>query len=535
MTSPQDDAGASGTHNIPERSVSELSAALKKTVEDAFGRVRVRGEISQPKRAGSGHVYLRLKDENACIDGVIWRGAAAKLTVQPEEGLEVIATGRLTTYPQRSSYQIVIESLELAGEGALLKMLEERKRRLAAEGLFAAERKRRLPFLPRVIGVVTSPTGAVIRDILHRLNDRFPMHVLVWPVLVQGDQAAGQVASAIEGFNSLRPGGPVPRPDVLIVARGGGSLEDLMAFNEESVVRAVAASAIPVVSAVGHETDTTLCDYAADLRAPTPTGAAEMVVPVRLDLLAHIREGETRLIGAMRRLTEDRAMRLEGLARGLPPLERVVEEYGQRLDDRWERLSACGRSYLDGRLADVRHLGASLRSPRELVETKRGALAQAAQGLEVAYRDTLRDRAQAVATLGAHLRPRDLAAQAERGGAEVARLADRLAGAFGRVVADRDQRLGMFGDRLRASSHESVLARGFALVTDAQGQVVESRMKVGAGARLTLRFHDGEVGATADGAAGPATSGGGSSGVRNPLGGASRRPKTGDDRQETLF
>ncbi|MFA7430840.1 MAG: exodeoxyribonuclease VII large subunit, partial [Rhodospirillaceae bacterium] len=356
--------------NAPARSVTELSADLKKTVEDTFGFVRVRGEISQPKLAGSGHCYLRLKDENACIDGIVWRGAYSKLSIKPEEGLEVIVTGRLTTYPGRSSYQIIIESMELAGEGALLKLLEERKRRLAAEGLFAPERKKPLPFLPRVIGVVTSPTGAVIRDILHRLNDRFPLHVLVWPVLVQGEGAAAQVAAAVEGFNRLPPGGRVPRPDLLIVARGGGSLEDLMAFNEEAVVRAVAASDIPVISAVGHETDTTLCDFAADLRAPTPTGAAEMAVPVRLDLLAQVRDDAARLDGSVRRMLDDRAMRVEGLARGIPALDRVIEEYAQRLDDRWERLGACGRAYLERRTAEVRHLGACLRSPREQIAGK---------------------------------------------------------------------------------------------------------------------------------------------------------------------
>lgn len=535
MTSPQDQPNAAGVHNVPERTVSELSAVLKKTVEDAFGRVRVRGEISAPKLAGSGHCYLRLKDENAAIDGIIWRGAYQKLSVRPEEGLDVIATGRLTTYPQRSSYQIVIESLELAGEGALLKMLEERKRRLAAEGLFAPERKRKLPFLPQVIGVVTSPTGAVIRDILHRLNDRFPRHVLVWPVLVQGDQAAAQVAAAIEGFNALRPGGPVPRPDVLIVARGGGSLEDLMAFNEEEVVRAVANSAIPTISAIGHETDTTLCDHAADLRAPTPTGAAEMVVPVRLDLLAYVREGEQRLTGSIRRMVEDRAMRLEGLARGLPPLERVVEDYTQRLDDRWERLIVCGRTYLDTRMASVRQLGAGLRSPRELFETKKAGLAQAAAALSSSYGYALRERSQRVAHLGERLRPEGLAAQAVRGGDEVSRLSDRLDGAFARVVAERGDRLGMVGERLQASSHESVLARGFALVLDEQGSVVESRTKAAPGTRLTVRFQDGDAGVRVEGEGSPVAGGGEAGGVRNPLGSAAKKPRKPDNRQETLF
>ncbi|HSK41782.1 MAG TPA: exodeoxyribonuclease VII large subunit, partial [Arenibaculum sp.] len=276
--------------NLPEVTVGELSRRLKRTIEETFGYVRVRGEISQPKRHGSGHVYLRLKDEAAVIEAVCWKGTAARLSVRPEEGLEVVCTGRLTTYPGRSQYQLVIETMELAGEGALLKMLEERKRRLAAEGLFDPGRKKPLPFLPDVIGVVTSPTGAVIRDILHRLADRFPRHVLIWPVAVQGEAAASQVAAAIEGFNRLPEAGagPVPRPDLLIVARGGGSLEDLMPFNEEVVVRAAAASRIPLISAVGHETDTTLIDYAADRRAPTPSAAAEMAVPVRVEILAQV-------------------------------------------------------------------------------------------------------------------------------------------------------------------------------------------------------------------------------------------------------
>jgi exodeoxyribonuclease VII large subunit len=283
--SPSSEPGspASGVRptNVPVYSVGELSGALKRTIEQTYGYVRVRGEISGCKRHSSGHIYLALKDMDAVMDAVCWRGSAGRLKVDPADGIEVIATGRLTTFPGRSKYQMVIEQMELAGEGALLKLLEERKRKLAAEGLFAAERKRPLPYLPTVIGVVTSPTGAVIRDILHRLNERFPRHVLLWPVAVQGDGAAEQVARAIDGFNRIAPGGPIPRPDLLIVARGGGSLEDLMAFNEEIVVRAAAASRIPLISAVGHETDTTLIDFASDRRAPTPTAAAEMAVPDR--------------------------------------------------------------------------------------------------------------------------------------------------------------------------------------------------------------------------------------------------------------
>src|SRR6266571_2117697 len=304
--------------NLPELTVSELSMALKRTIEDAHGYVRVRGELGSVKYHTSGHIYLDLKDDKACLAGIVWRNVAPRIKLKLEAGLEVVVTGRITTYPGQSKYQIVIETLEPAGLGALMALVEERKRKLAAEGLFDAARKQLLPFLPEIIGVVTSPTGAVIRDILHRLTDRFPRHVLIWPVAVQGDGAAAQVAAAIAGFNGIAAGGPIPRPDLLIVARGGGSLEDLMPFNEEIVVRAAAASAIPLISAVGHETDTTLIDFASDRRAPTPTAAAEMAVPVRLDLLAEIAAKSGRLSGGLARFFADRRVRLQGLARGLP-------------------------------------------------------------------------------------------------------------------------------------------------------------------------------------------------------------------------
>ena len=270
--------------NLFEFSVTELSTALKRTVEGGFSHVRVRAEISGLNRAASGHLYLKLKDEKSVIDGICWRGVADKLSFRPEDGLEVICSGKITIYPARSTYQMVIERMEIAGVGALMALLEERKKKLAAEGLFDQSKKTKLPFIPKVIGVVTSPTGAVIRDILHRLNDRFPRHVIIWPVLVQGDKAAFQIVSAIEGFNKIKEGSANTRPDLLIVARGGGSVEDLWPFNEEIVVRAVAASHIPIISAVGHETDTTLIDFASDLRAPTPTAAAELAVPVLVDL-----------------------------------------------------------------------------------------------------------------------------------------------------------------------------------------------------------------------------------------------------------
>ncbi|MGQ0526814.1 MAG: exodeoxyribonuclease VII large subunit [Alphaproteobacteria bacterium] len=323
--------------NIPEYSVSELAGGLKRTLEEAYGHVRVRGELSRVSVAASGHMYSTLKDAQAAIDAVCWRGTLSKLSVKPEEGLEVVCTGRITTYPARSNYQLIIDLMELAGAGALLKLLEERKKRLAAEGLFDAARKKKLPFLPGVIGVVTSPTGAVIRDILHRLEDRMPRHVIVWPVLVQGAGAAEAVAAAVNGFQTIHEHG-LPRPDLLIVARGGGSLEDLMPFNEEIVARAVAASSIPIISAVGHETDTTLCDYAADVRAPTPTGAAEMAVPVRVQLLAQVLDTQRRLYTGLSRLIDHARQRLETQKQGLKDPSRLLEMKMQALDHVAERL-----------------------------------------------------------------------------------------------------------------------------------------------------------------------------------------------------
>ncbi|PNU01671.1 exodeoxyribonuclease VII large subunit [Novosphingobium guangzhouense] len=324
--------------NAAPLSISEISNLLKRTVEDRFGFVRLRGELSGVKRAASGHLYCALKDDKAVIDGVMWKGGAQRLAFRPEDGVEVIATGKLTTYPGRSKYQIVIETMEIAGEGALLALLEKLRARLAAEGLFAPERKRPLPYLPQVIGVVTSPTGAVIRDILHRLADRFPSRVLVWPVLVQGEGAAAQVANAVRGFSAIQPGGPVPRPDLVIVARGGGSIEDLWSFNEEIVVRAVAESSIPVISAVGHETDTTLCDHAADRRAPTPTAAAEMAVPVRAELSAQLADLAMRKRRCALRPVVLGRERLEARVRRLPKPEAILAAKAQKLDELSDRL-----------------------------------------------------------------------------------------------------------------------------------------------------------------------------------------------------
>ncbi|WP_296578897.1 exodeoxyribonuclease VII large subunit [Xanthobacter sp.] len=437
--------------NAPEWSVSELSAALRRTVEDAYGHVRVRGEISGYRGPhSSGHAYFSLKDAGARLDAVIWKGTFQRLRLKPEEGLEVVATGKLTTYPGKSGYQIVIESLEFAGAGAIMAMLDERKRRLAAEGLFDPARKQELPFLPKVIGVVTSPTGAVIRDILHRLNDRFPRRVLVWPVRVQGETSAAEVAAAIRGFNDLPEGGPIPRPDVIVVARGGGALEDLLGFSDEAVVRAAAESMIPLVSAVGHETDVTLIDFAADVRAPTPTAAAEMVVPVRTDLIATVEDLGVRLIAAPLRLLDRRRADLRGLARLLPATETLLAQPRQRLDLAAERLPRALRANASAHRLQLAAVQARL-SPEAL----RTRLARAGERLEV---------------LDGRMR-RALEVQRER----------------------RTARLAALAQLLKALSYREVLGRGFALVRDAGGHAVRRAADIADGAALSLEFADGRV------------------------------------------
>ncbi|MDE2228016.1 MAG: exodeoxyribonuclease VII large subunit [Alphaproteobacteria bacterium] len=457
--SPTVVAGPAGLRpNLPEYTVSELSQAVKRTLETDFGHVRVRGEVSGCKRVSSGHCYLTLKDAESCLDGVIWRTAFGRLALKPEDGMEVVSTGRMTTYPGRSKYQLVIEAIELAGIGALLKLLEERKRKLLAEGLFDDSHKRALPFLPEVIGVVTSPTGAVIRDILHRLADRFPRRVLVWPVPVQGEGAAEAIAAAIAGFDALDGGGAVPRPDLLIVARGGGSIEDLMAFNEEIVVRAVASCTIPLIAAVGHETDTTLIDFAADRRAPTPTAAAEMAVPVRLDLAADLAAYSHRLAQALARFMDDKFLRVEGLARGLPDPRGLIENAMQRLDDRAERLRNGIVALFRLRRQTLQALGRMLR--RDVLEREIGRL-----------RDAVADDAERLTPAVARLlQQREIA----------------LAGCAGRLANWRQ-------------AQDKVLERGYVLVRDAKGAVLTSAEAVVPGADLALEFHDGKVAARAVG------------------------------------
>jgi exodeoxyribonuclease VII large subunit len=513
--------------NIPVYSVSELSGALKRTVEQAYGYVRVRGEISGCKRHSSGHIYLALKDMDALIDAVCWRGTANRLAVSPQDGMEVIATGKLTTFPGRSKYQMVVEQMELAGEGALLKLLEERKRKLTAEGLFDAARKRKLPYLPSVIGVITSPTGAVIRDILHRLADRFPRHVLLWPVAVQGDGAAAQVAAAIEGFNRIRPDGPIPRPDLLIVARGGGSLEDLMAFNEEIVVRAAAASAIPLISAVGHETDTTLIDFAADRRAPTPTAAAEMAVPVRLELLSELRSLGGRLESGTTRLLAERRLRLDGLARGLPDPLGLIETATQRLDDRAERLDLAVTALLRDRAGRVAHAAARLKHPREQLAEAQRHLDLVAARLRPALDRAGERSAERLQTLAVRFRSVPLPQAIERRGTELAQHAARLDAAAKRVTVLPEERLQRLGQVLDSLSPFKVLERGYAVVEDEAGHPLTAE-GITAGMALSLRFHDSTVAARAE--SGPLKPG-----DARPKPVKKPRPASEERRQPTLF
>jgi exodeoxyribonuclease VII large subunit len=438
--------------NAKAYSVSELAFALKRTLESAYGFVRLRGELSKVTFHANGHVYLDLKDEKACISGVIWKTGVRALAIRPQTGLEVIVTGRITTYPGRSQYQIIIETMAPAGVGALLAQFEALKAKLAAEGLFGAERKRPLPVMPQVIGVITSPTGAVIRDILHRIAERWPCRVIVWPVVVQGDQAASQVRAAVEGFAALAPGGPIARPELVIVARGGGSVEDLWPFNDEALARAVAASPIPIVSAVGHETDTTLIDFVADRRAPTPTAAAEMVTPVLADLAAGLVDHERRMMGCARRTLDHSRARLAAVAGRLPRLPDLLAIATQRLDISAGRLGAA----LSANVAAHRHgltsASASLK-PRILkrtVQTKALALLNSARRLDPALARRL------------------------QGAAERVRTAEKL---------------------LEAVNPDAPLRRGFARVERADRRLARDASSLRPGEAVDLIFHDGRRGA----------------------------------------
>jgi exodeoxyribonuclease VII large subunit len=454
--------------NTPEFSVSELSGAVKKAIEGGFSHVRVRGEVGRVSLPRSGHIYLDLKDDRSVLSGVIWKGRAQGLAHRPEEGMEVVATGKLTTFPGQSKYQMIIEDIAPAGAGALMAMLEKRKAALAAEGLFAPERKQPLPYLPEIIGVVTSPSGAVIRDILHRLRDRFPRKVLVWPVAVQGQRCASDVAAAIEGFNQLTPGGALPRPELLIVARGGGSLEDLWGFNEEIVARAAAASDIPLISAVGHETDTTLIDFVSDMRAPTPTAAAELAVPVRMDLLAWVDQQAVRLNRALTTGVQQRQQRVRDLGRALPSNDSLLNVPTQRLDHLADRLPAALKT---------------------AAAKKRLQLSEAALRPAILSRRIAEDRRR-LSTLSARLAPALLADRVTRQSERLAVVMTRLSDRASRQQAERSARLATLDRMHETLGYKATLARGYAVVHGANGVVTQAANAKGP---LEIEFTDGRI------------------------------------------
>lgn len=431
--------------NVPEFSVSDLSRAVKQTIEGAFSHVRVRGELSRITIAKSGHLYSDLKDESSVINVVCWKGTVSKLSVQPEEGMEVICTGRLTTFPNGSRYQLIIESMELAGEGALLKLLEQRKQKLMTEGLFDPENKKPLPFIPKTIGVVTSPTGAVIRDIIHRIRDRFPCHIIVWPVVVQGQNAAEQISRGIQGFNKVKSEN---RPDLIIVARGGGSLEDLMAFNEENVVRAAATSNIPLISAVGHETDTTLIDFASDMRAPTPTGAAEMAVPVLENLRAQIMDDDIRLNQSIKRTIETYTRTIDQSTRVLNSPLRMIEPLEQKFDAVSEKLNNIFSKAIDKQDKNLHGLSGRLQTPRAVV-----------------YQATL----------------------------SFVNLSDRLTQSGRRIIQPHDDKMQSLSRMLETLSYKSILNRGYAVLKNDKGEILQTTQSIEQSNKIHVTVKDGTV------------------------------------------
>ncbi|WP_040817089.1 exodeoxyribonuclease VII large subunit [Litoreibacter arenae] len=480
--------------NEPEYTVSEISGAVKRTIEGEFGRVRIKGEVGRVMIARSGHVYLDLKDDRAVLASIIWKGQAAKLAVQPEEGMEVVAIGKLTTFPGQSKYQMVIEDIRPAGVGALMAMLEKRKKALEAEGLFDPARKKPIPYLPEIIGVVTSPQGAVIRDILHRLRDRFPRKVLIWPVAVQGEGCAPQVTAAIEGFNAMTPGGALPRPDLIIVARGGGSIEDLWGFNEESVARAAAASDIPLISAVGHETDTTLIDYVSDIRAPTPTAAAEIAVPVRLDLLAGVDSYGARMAQALSGAVSARKQRLADLSRALPRAGELTQIARQRYDIAGSRLDTSLKAGTAAKRLAFEKAAAPLR-PSILArqgDRMQARLDQIAGRLDIAL-DRRAERSRAkfdriAAGLTTKGIARNLSSERDRL-SRTTRAASQVAGAQVRAWRDHLEKL----DRLRETlGYQATLERGYAVVWDGDTVVTDSKAAKKA-TMLEVQFKDARI------------------------------------------
>jgi exodeoxyribonuclease VII large subunit len=486
--------------NAPAYSVSELSQALKRTVEDAYGFVRLRGEISKVTRHASGHVYLTLKDERACIDGVVWKGSVARLQAQPSQGLEVIVTGRITTYPARSSYQIVIETMEPAGVGALLAQLERLKAKLDAEGLFSAARKRAIPGYPAIVGVITSPTGAVIRDILHRIRDRWPCHVIVWPVVVQGEVAAAQVAAAIRGFNAMTGAN---RPEVLIVARGGGSIEDLWPFNDEALARTVAEGTIPLVSAVGHETDTTLIDYVSDRRAPTPTGAAEMVTPVIAELRGLTADYEARLRRVSGRLIEDNRTRLQAAARGLPRPSDLLAFASQRLDLAVGRLGPALERNAAVHERQLAAVGARLTGDllKRQVDQRAIRVEELGGRIAAGLSRNVVLHGQQLSAVAARLTPAPIERQADQLGERLRGFSERAARALDSTVTRDSHRLDRALLKLEALNPKRPPGPGMARVLDAEGNLVLRAADLASGQAVKLAFTDGERGAVIDGTA----------------------------------
>lgn len=491
----EDEPEPAGGSNAPEFTVSEISGAVKRTIEGAFDRIRVRGEVGRVFRARSGHLYYDVKDDRNVLACTTWKGQLSKLSVQPEEGLEVIVTGKLTAFGAQSKYNMNVEDVAVAGQGALMAMLEKRKKTLEAEGLFAQERKRALPYLPDVVGVITSPSGAVIRDILHRLRDRFPRKVLIWPVAVQGTNCAPEVTNAIKGFNRFTPGGALPRPDVIIVARGGGSIEDLWGFNEEIVARATAASDIPLISAVGHETDTTLIDYVSDRRAPTPTAAAEMAVPVRLDLLAWVDEQSARLSRSAAQQLAQRSQRLRDLSRALPRPETLVSQAAQRLDYAAARLPRALIANVDRQRTRLARVSGAVR-PHLLT----GTIKQAQNRLttldtrhQPALARNLAVQAKTFETLAARFSRAAPTADIAQSDQALTRLTDQLSAAVTTTISQRNDQL-IAIDRLHQSlGYHSTLARGYAVVRDSNDQVVTTTQSARAAASIELEFADGRL------------------------------------------
>ena len=497
--------------------------ALKRTIETAYDHVRVRGELGRVTIARSGHMYADLKDDKAVLNTIMWKGQVSRLPFRPEEGLEVIATGRLSTYPGRSNYQLIADSLRPAGVGALMALLEERKKKLAAEGLFDERHKKPLPFLPAKVGVVTSPTGAVIRDILHRIRDRFPVRVILWPALVQGDTAAPQITAAIRGFNAMQ--GP-DRPDVLIVGRGGGSIEDLWPFNEEDVVRAAFESDIPLISAVGHETDTTLIDFVSDARAPTPTGAAEIAVPVRSELQLQLNDLEQRQKRALVRNIKRGAERVA--ATRLPRPERLLETKRQRFDTVSDRLPSALKTLVERRRAKLDTISAGLASPKQIVREKSGKLENLSARLGAGLSQAASKKRIAFARTASRLRPEPLISDARRARKNLTDTARRARPALDRILSAKRQSFTAQEKLLETLSYQATLQRGYAIVRDPSGKVLRSVAQVSDAGAVDLTLADGQIGLTADGEARPTKS------VAKPK--TPRAPgKTGGSDQGSLF